>query len=245
MKQNELEDLLILKGKRLAEANSTKMRLEKKPSIIEYCSCLKQMDALEKEQKFLQSLEVGEDGCVFAPYDSSKDKGLSRNHFGLSNTLQKAFFVKYKEREEYLDCNHIYDKDIRSRVSLVIYYDNFDQYLNHARKVLQTMKYMEGDRLVDNPYQLEIYENPKSFSVVNFSLLSSTLTQDILKSSYSLEHVRIHGNAFLYWSSKEEFLRSIDKTTMTKRENEAFYGEKAISILESKGKVYSKNARRG
>ena len=29
MKQNELEDLLILKGKRLAEANSTKMRLEK------------------------------------------------------------------------------------------------------------------------------------------------------------------------------------------------------------------------
>ena len=90
------------------------------------------------------------------------------------------------------------------------------------------MKYIEGDRLIPNNYNLKIYENPKNYSVVELNSLLP-ITEEQLQRSYMVPKIHIVNDHFI--TEKEVLQNKNIEKTLTPREKEAFYGEQARKIL--------------
>ena len=105
-------------------------------------------------QELINKLEIGEDGIYLAPYDEYGDKAYKSTHFGLSSLLTFAFDLLNSElEEEYLQ----------------ISFNDFYNYVENAKEILTDMKHIEGDRLIQNNYNLTIYQNPKNYSVIELN----------------------------------------------------------------------------
>ena len=211
----------------VATASYQKEKLEELEDVKSY---LKFLVALEKGniyRKFLQQLEIGRDGTVFAPYCCNKDKAFSNNHFGLSVILKYVFGYIQKEM------------DLDTTIGLRVSFDTLEDYVINACEILTDMNYMDGDRTVENDYGLEIYENPKNYSVVDFAAINAErdkFTNEAFKLSYNVPGILIDDYGFV---AVNDINLVNDYNKMTPREKEAFFGTKASKILglSSNGKV--------
>ena len=170
-----------------------------------------------KKKEFINKLEKGIDGTLFAPYDRYGDKAYKTTHFGLSKLLAFAFDLLKKT-----DTNNTAE----------YYYISFSQFYNYvenAKNILTDMQYLEGVRLVTNKYNIVVYENPKNYSVVDLNkILPITLKQ--LRESYLVPDIYTSETGFLvYKDSKKE--KSIEEK-LTPREYKAFYGIEAKKSLD-------------
>lgn len=222
IKLKDNEELLI-------EANNRKNVLEDLVVVKDYLEQLKLIDEKQKYQLFLNRLEVGEDGTVFAKRRDIINKSCSNFHFGLSKTLRYALgFIQRFNYDEYYNYSGYF------RLS----YDDFQKYLDNAILILNDMNYYEGDRKVENDYGLEIYENPMNYSVVDFqNLIPFDYKQFMV--SYHLNSIMPGSNCFV---TLDRFcLSDEDLEKLNSREYEAFFGEEAQRILGySKPKLMKK-----
>ena len=166
-----------------------------------------------KIQEFINKLEQGIDGTIFAPYDKYGDKAYKSTHFGLSILLTFAFDLLNNETEQkYLE----------------ISFNDFYNYVENAKTILTDMRYIEGDRLIPNDYNLKIYENPKNYSVVDLKQILP-ITPKQLKVNYLVPDIFTSENGFFTYKEQKKYKLNRDK--LTPREYEAFYGETAQKCL--------------
>lgn len=190
------------------------------PKVIEYLQSCKLLEDKQSLDKFLNSLELGEDGTLFNKYDDNKQKGLSSTHYGLSVILRNAFKL-------------LTDNDIN-----FVSYDTILKYIANAEEKLHQMKYMEGDKKVTNRYGIVVYENPRNYSLVNFEQIIPTLTQEKLEMSYNLSGIIVNESA-----KRFECLEGItfdDKSNLSSRGEEAFLGDDALLSLCIKKNIKEK-----
>ena len=190
------------------------------PKVIEYLRNCKLLEEKQSFDSFLNGLELGEDGTLFNKYDDNKQKGLSSTHYGLSVILRNAFRI-------------LLDNDIKS-----VSYDSILKYIANAEEKLHQMKYMEGDKSVSNKYGVVVYENPKNYSLVDFKQIIPTLTQRKLEMSYNLTGIVVNESARKFESLDE--ISFDDKSNLSSREQEAFFGEDALLSLDIKKNIKEK-----
>ena len=203
-----------------------KESLEEKIVVQQYLGVIKKIEDGKKYQKFLNQLEVGNDETIFSPYNEYQDNVHSRKYYGLSRMLKNAFWLVQMNRKQ----------DDYLEISFVQFLD----YIENAYKVLTDMNYVSGDRLYKNEYDLEIYENPKNYSVVDFNQLL-TLTDQELITSFVVYGVIVSKNYFI--AINEKGLYEEQYVHLTPREREAFYGDKAmkaLGILSKKERIRKK-----
>ena len=184
---------------------------------------------VEEYQQFLDKLEIGTDGTIFSPFDKYQDNAHNRSYYGLSCMLKNAFW-------------NIHEND-NPNDYLELSFEAFLNYVNNAREILTDMNYFSGDRLYENNYCLEIYENPKNYSVVDFKTLFSLSDQEFI-SSFDMNGIIVSNHHFI--GLNEEEIYKSDYANLTPREREAFYGEKAkksLGIGLSKEKVRTKEKK--
>ena len=164
-------------------------------------------------QELINKLEIGEDGIYLAPYDEYGDKAYKSTHFGLSSLLTFAFNLLNSElEEEYLQ----------------ISFNDFYNYVENAKEILTDMKYIEGDRLIQNNYNLTIYQNPKNYSVIELNSILP-ITEEQLQRSYMVPKIHVINDHFI---TEQEAIQCINpEKILTPREKEAFYGKKARQCL--------------
>lgn len=190
------------------------------PKVIEYLKNCKLLEEKQSFDSFLNGLELGEDGTLFNKYDDNKQKGLSSTHYGLSIILRNAFRI-------------LLDNDIKS-----VSYDSILKYVANAEEKLHQMKYMEGDKKVFNKYGVVVYENPKNYSLVDFKQIIPTLTQRKLEMSYNLTGIVVNESARKFESLDD--ISFDDKSNLSSREQEAFFGEDALLSLDIKKNIKEK-----
>ena len=190
------------------------------PKVIEYLKNCKLLEEKQSFDSFLNGLELGEDGTLFNKYDDNKQKGLSSTHYGLSVILRNAFRI-------------LLDNDIKS-----VSYDSILKYIANAEEKLHQMKYMEGDKSVSNKYGVVVYENPKNYSLVDFKQIIPTLTQRKLEMSYNLTGIVVNESARKFESLDD--ISFDDKSNLSSREQEAFFGEDALLSLDIKKNIKEK-----
>lgn len=175
-----------------------------------------------KFQEFIKKLEKNQDGIYFAPYDEYGIKAYKSTHYGLSILLTFAFDLLNSEiEEEYLQ----------------ISFNDFYNYVENAKNILTDMKYIEGDKLIPNDYNLKIYENPKNYSVVEVNSLLP-ITEEQLQRSYMVPTIHIINNDHFITEKEVIQCKNLEKK-LTPREKEAFYGEtarKTLGLLPNKQK---------
>lgn len=206
--------------------------LEKTEEVKCYLEILEYLKREQECQKFLNDLEIGEDGTVFSFYDEYQDRAQKSTHFGLAKSLNFALdLIRQNKEEEIIELGDKF---------YILSFEQFQSYLDNAREILTDMNYVHGDRLFDNEYQYVIHENPKNYSVVDFRQLVS-LTKSDLEQNYNIFHVWI--TLDLCFAIKKEKFDSLNVwENLTPREYEAFYGEKAKQIL---GLVSKKEKSKG
>lgn len=190
------------------------------PKVIEYLKNCKLLEEKQSFASFLNGLELGEDGTLFNKYDDNKQKGLNSTHYGLSIILRNAFRI-------------LLDNDIKS-----VSYDSILKYIANAEEKLHQMRYMEGDKKVTNRYGVAVYENPKNYSLVDFKQIIPTLTQRKLEMSYNLTGIVVNESARKFESLDE--ISFDDKSNLSSREQEAFFGEDALLSLDIKKNIKEK-----
>ena len=190
------------------------------PKVIEYLRNCKLLEEKQSFDSFLNGLELGEDGTLFNKYDDNKQNGLSSTHYGLSVILRNAFRI-------------LLDNDIKS-----VSYDSILKYIANAEEKLHQMKYMEGDKSVSNKYGVVVYENPKNYSLVDFKQIIPTLTQRKLEMSYNLTGIVVNESTRKFESLDE--ISFDDKSNLSSREQEAFFGEDALLSLGIKKNIKEK-----
>lgn len=215
----ELERLIFDNEAALENINLNKVEFEKYDMVKSYLEHIEKLEELKKYKLFLSKLEIGEDGTIFSERKYFIDKSISNTHFGLSKTLM--FAIGFIQRFNYED---YYNSSCYFRLS----YDKFQKYLDNAISILNDMRYYDGDRIVENDYNLDVYENPKNYSIVDFKSLGP-FNYKGFKDSYNLDNVLPGGNGFVSLSNIPLLASEIDK--LNKREYEAFFGERAQQIL--------------
>lgn len=224
LKQEKENNSFILK-----QAIEKKFELENSKIIKEYLNQLKIIEYQKEYQKFLSDLVIGEDGTIFSKQREIIDKSCSKFHFGLSKTLDYALgFIQRYNYEEYFNYSG------KFRIS----YEDFQKYLDNAISILNDMRYYNGDRLVNNNYGLEIYENPMNYSIVDFRKLTP-MDDKKFRMNYNMSSIMAGVNCFVTLDKFAILDKDVEK--LTDREYEAFFGEKAQQILGySKPKILRK-----
>lgn len=171
---------------------------------------------------------ISEDETVFAPYYDAPNKSCSRNHFGLSDVLEYALFLVHDYNYRELGFVSVYTK---------LSFDSFQKYLDNAILVLNDMRYYDGDRLIENNYGLEVYNNPKNYSVVNFRELMP-LDDKQFRRSYNLDCIMVENNSFVTLSTI--FVSDSKLKGLSFREYEVFFGEGALKALG----IFSENVKK-
>lgn len=226
------EQLLEEKKKNQKAYELVKYNIEAMEQTIEIQNYLKEVETknhCETYQKFLDSLEVGEDGTIFAP---------QRNYryvtFSLSEFINYAFTSKYLGQE--------YEGYKIPYMSLS--FKEILEYSKTTRKLLKEMKHYPDEAVVENPYNLEIYPNPRE----NFECAESTLLRDCIFASamYSFqEQLKLEGmteieeqsKCLVITDSKEKDIfhytnfKPTDISSLSMREQNAFFGEESQKIL--------------
>lgn len=218
--KTSLDELKVKNQSDLKSIHDNIESLLAEPKVIEYLRCCKLLEEKQSFGNFLNDLELGEDGTLFSKYDDNKQKGLSSTHYGLSVILRNAFKL-------------LTDNGINS-----ISYDSILKYIANAEEKLHQMKYMEGDKRVSNKYGVVVYENPKNYSLVDFKQIIPTLTQKKLEMSYNLTGIVVNESARKFESLDE--ISFDDKSNLSFREQEAFFGEDALLSLGIKKNIKEK-----
>ena len=200
-------------------------KLELNPTVIDYLEKLKLLKRLEQKKKFLNELEIGEDGTFFNSSQKYFQKGLSSTYFGLSIILANAFSLLST-------CS---SKKLLS-------YEEVIAYTKNAQEKLQRMYYIEGDKKIANSFGLDVYENPKNYSVIDFEEICPFLTQKKLEDHYNIPGIVIRPELRFFEINKEYLMN--ENLNIPLRIREAFYGIDAQKILgineNKKEKVYKK-----
>lgn len=211
MTNKELEQKLNKNQKILEELSKEKITLETENSVIrQYMAAIASIEQQQTYQNFLKTLEIGIDGTVFEQYKEPHTKSFNM-HFGLSSVLEYAFDLLQQESKKELDYYQIS-------------FQNILDYIENAKLVLNEMRYIEGDQIAQNQFGLEIYKNPKKYSVVNFKELIPMTTKQ-LQAKYDAKGIFIQDNSFI--TMKPNPVTS----NLTPREKEAFYGKGAKQTL--------------
>ncbi len=219
MKKERLMQEIFLSNNLLESIERSKKELERQPVVKNYLQEIKNLEDEKNRIQFLMSLEVGEDGSVFSPYERYRIPAFSRMHYGLTEVLRHAFALKLQSLEE---------EAKTFAVGMDLTYQEVDAYIRNVNEKLRSYHYIEGDLEYENPYDYTIYQNPRNYSVVN----PQVLWTDGKKYSYPIASYGIRDN----WEQEHfhfaGFLDTLDvPSSLTPREHEAFYGKEARKIL--------------
>lgn len=226
------EQLLEEKKKNQKAYELAKDNIEAMEQTTEIQNYLKEVETknyYETYQKFLSSLEVGEDGTIFAP-----QRNYRYGTFSLSEFMNYAFTLKYLGQE--------YEGYKIPYMSLS--FKEILEYSKTTRKLIKEMKHYPDEAVLENPYNLEIYPNPKE----NFECCESTLLRNCIFASsiYSFqEQLELEGTTeieeqskcLVITDSKEKDIfhytnfKPTNISSLSMREQNAFFGEEAQKIL--------------
>lgn len=223
MIEQELNFIKQMQKENKKQYLEVKEELERKKAVQLYLQCLNFLESDSQFQKYLNTLDIGMDGTVFAPTNDHKDNAFKNTHFGLGKILNFAFDLLKEESGKEIGYYQIS-------------FEHLLAYIENAKEILNRMEYVSGDRLIENEWDLELYENPKNYSVVNLNLVLPITTEE-LHISYNTRGIYIEGNSFITYHSNEE---AKQHKNLTPREKEAFYGlgaKKALNIEPRKVKI--------
>jgi len=213
------------------KATNNVAQMEQTLEIQNYLQELENIKYYENYEKFLNGLEIGEDGTIFAPR-----RNYNYTTFDLSEFIRYAFTLKYygKENEE----NQV--------PSMQVSFKNLREYRLSAIKTLREMKKYPDEREVENLYGLEVYPNPKE----NFECAETTLLLNCIMAPniYSLqEELEQRGERKIEVDDKQKIITisddietgslsfsnfiPVDITSLSMREQNAFFGEEAQRIF--------------
>lgn len=185
-------------------------------------------------QDYISKLEIGEDGTVFDGSSSEKIK-----YYGLAYLFDCAFTLKYLGIENKLG------------TGLTITFKELTSYLENAQLILSDNRKYEKDYLVENPYGLEIYKNPKNIQILtqeenveledalyksekNYTLNNVLDKYNVNRSIiYRIKYPR-QDSTIMVVSNDVPKLNFADPETLSSREKEAFFGATAQKILNVK-----------
>ncbi len=222
MTNQELENKKMENQLFLEAIISKKNNLEKEKTIILYLEQIQFIQEQQKYQAFLNNLEIGKDGTVFGPHRRYTDKAFNPMHYKLSVVLDHAFRLCYWNMS---------NTGIAEEEQNWITFEQLQKYISNANKTLTNMNYILGDRLIKNDYQLEIYENPKNYSIAPFdNQIASLLTEEEWNNSYYVPGISLIEDFGFLCFSKDQY-KELNKEHLTPREYEAFYGEHAMIAL--------------
>ncbi len=244
MKKEELETKKKFGKIVLEVSNLNRKKLEQNIQVAQYIQELKIIETEQNHLDFLQKLEVGEDGTVFAPYDPTKQKKY-QGDAGLYKIFKHAFHLRFLYQKAFLqETTGEWNEDPYEWLSFFISYDEFDHYLKGAKKNLMRPHYIKGDPIASNPYQYEIYENPRNYSVIDEENIINRFSPWLLYGvnlGIKSNQEKIHGYKMAI--NRYEYPEN-DISKLTPREWDAFYGIEAQKSLGLKpieeGKVYKK-----
>ena len=214
MKVNELKRIQNETKNKLIDDINLKECLKDNTFVKQYLEVRDNIQYQEIYQQFLEKLEIGEDGTVFSFFNPYHDRAHKNTHFGLSKCLKYAFYCL----ESSLEADVIF-------CEITLY--QLLEYLENASNILTDMNYCVGDRKVSNDYGLEVYLNPKNYSVVDGKMIP--LTNEKLHLNYDVGDIRIVNGDFI--KPKLEIKENNFLENMTPREVNAFFGKEARRIL--------------
>lgn len=232
--KNDLNKKIKETNKEIERLKQEKKNLEESVKVVQkYIEVNSELEEQIMLQEILNNLERGEDGTIFEKYTEPLTKTFS-SHFGLSVILDYAFDLMQKETDIY---NGRYEITF---LNLLIYIEN-------AKKILNDMNYYEGDIIVNNLLGYDVYKNPKTYSVVNFSELLP-LDNQKLHSSYNVDNISIKllvnkSNEVAKYVFVTDNPKTLPSNNTKSRIEEAFYGEqakKALGITKKKAKTKTK-----
>lgn len=221
MLKKDLDHLKASSHMALKEMQNYWESLRVQPMVQLY---LRQEGIVQSEQdfvNFLDQLEVGEDQTIFSPVNQISDKTFMRTHYGLSTLLDHAFRLCYWNFKEL---------GIDTTIGTWITFEQLQRYIQNAEKILTDMNYVVGDREFHNDYLLDIYENPKNYSVVLLESILPTLSEETWRQGYWTRGIEFVDHVGFYCPVLENY-QSLNEQRLTPRECEAFYGEKAMLTL--------------
>lgn len=247
MKADKLEQIKTKTTDIYNSLKKEKELKENKKEIQEYLENLKKLQKEEKYKTFLNELEIGEDGTVFEKYEEIINKSMSKYHYGLIEVLRHIEYLKYLNFKENNNDISLDEYNEKFKKNTEISFDELTLYAKHAEKVLNNMNYYEGDKIAENEYGIEIYENPKKYSVIDINKLIKLsspvlqiLTNEELMYNYKINEFKIELD-YIFKVKQEKSITSINTDKLTPREFEAFYGVDAQNILNLNPVKLNKN----
>lgn len=215
------------------EYDVTVSNIELMEQTIEIQNYLKEQEKKkdqEEYQKFINNLKVGEDGTIFGPVSNDRYATIL-----LSEFIQYALSLKY------------YDKNSKENCCCEVSYTQLIEYEKNAMKILKEMIGYPDDEYLENPYNLEIYRNPREikfcsesallnncFFVPNEYSLSDELSSRGMKEVIVTEDEKIVLiDAWIKGKYHRGFsnFEPIDIKSLRIREQNAFFGQEAQRIL--------------
>ena len=240
MKSEQLEELKKISTENYNNLKNKIKELEESKEVKEYLENINKLQNSKKYKEFLNFLDIGEDGTIFEPYNETTDK----YHYGLIEVLRHIEYLKYLNYQKLNNENitlEEYNKKYNDNTEISL--KQINQYIENATKILNNMRYYEQDRRVKNDYKLEIYENPKKYSIINFKevlelfsikkyilqiLISEKTNQSYKNNEFIISKKE---NNYTFRIKKENNIKPIYTHKLTSREFEAFYGTDAQNTL--------------
>lgn len=223
MKIKTINDLKSAQERILVDYRLTKVSIktrEEEGEIKDYLEELKILESQRDKLVFFNKLEVGNDGTIF-------EEKLEKSTYTIE-TLEE--FIRYVFSVKYYNKDYQKDKPMQLTFSSLVEYDN------NATETLQEMIKYEDEKPIVNSYGIELYSNPKNrYSFVDSNLLKKCVFEPSMFSlklqlaSYEMKDVEVRNQTVILHNSSN-FL-PIDISSLSMREQNAFFGEKAQRIL--------------
>lgn len=205
--------------------------LKKHEYIQKFLQYQNQFHQLKAYQEYLKKLEIGEDGTLF-----SSEICEPKNEYGLKFLFNSALTLKYLH------------SDKMPNTGLKITVEELLMYLKNADSLLKRKKKYDDDLRENNPYNLEIIKNPSKNKVLKDTEYQELLKglQNSLKNDYLYSILKKYNvpsqiiykkdllskpTMFLVLARNIKHLEFVDPNLLTKREEDAFFGEQAKKIL--------------
>lgn len=217
--------------------------MEQTIEIKNYLKELENKTQKEEYQKFLNSLEVGIDGTIFAPTGGHRYATAF-----LVDFITYAFTLKFYAKQ-FVKSDWPY---------MEISFTSLLNYNINARKILKEKKKYPDEKIIENPYGLEVYQNPRENlecsetcllrncifapGVYNFQKELEVEGMINLVVDDKNKKIIIHDNEEADIAHYSNF-EPIDISKLNMRDQNAFFGEEAQKILGVKieDKWFGKN----
>lgn len=182
---------------------------------------------------YVNSLIIGKDGCFF-----SKNNFVNQKKYGLNFLFNCALTLKY------LDSDKLPNTGLSLTVEELLFY------LKNAEFVMRDLKSYHDDLVENNPYNIKVLNNPSLIKLLEDAefrelikglrnkkanyLYSRLLRFNV--SPYIVDKKDKLGKPimFLVLSRNIKYLELIDIEPLSQREKEAFFGDTAKKILNTK-----------